>query len=123
MKQSSLASHTATYKSESVSLSCPDCAGVLRLDREAHHGYRLYLCQIGHRYSTHSLMRAKETQLERIMWSAAALLKQMGNAYGQLLKEMPRTDADRRQVRRRINEVRKQRLAIQAIIETTHAAQ
>jgi hypothetical protein len=47
----------------------------------------------------------------------------MGDAYEQLLKEMPRTDSDRKRVRRRIHEVRKQSLAIRAIIEATHAAQ
>jgi hypothetical protein len=68
-----------------------------------------------------SLLAGKETQLERVLWSATVLLKQMGDAYEQLLKEMPRTDSDRKHVQRRIHEVRKQCLAIRAIIETTHA--
>ncbi len=104
-------------------LSCPDCSGVLSFDREGPRGHRLYVCQIGHRYSTPSLLHSKETQLERILWSATVLLKQAGDAYEQLLKEMSRTDSDRKTVQRRIHEVRKQSLAIRAIIEATNAVQ
>lgn len=96
---------------------------MLSFDQEGPRGHRLYVCQIGHRYSTPSLLHSKETQLERILWSATVLLKQVGDAYEQLLKEMSRTDSDRKTVQRRIHEVRKQSLAIRGIIETTHAAQ
>lgn len=106
-----------------VPLSCPDCSGVLHLEQEGQHGHRLYVCQVGHRYSTSSLLHSKEAQLERILWSAAVLLKQMGDVYQKHFKEMPRTDSDRKLVQRRINEVRRQSRAIQAIVEATHAAQ
>jgi hypothetical protein len=62
--------------------------------------------------------------LERTLWSAALLLKQMGYAYQDLLEEMNRTKSvERTRVRRRINEVRKQCLAIRAMIEATHVLQ
>lgn len=78
----------------------------------------------GHRrYSTRSLLTGKETQLERILWSATVLLKQMDDAYGQLLEEMPRSQSGRKRVQRRIQEVRKQCLSIRAMIVTTHAVQ
>ena len=77
-----------------------------------------------HRYSPTSLLYAKEVQLERTLWSATLLLKQMECAYQDLLEEMNRTKgAERTRVRRRINEVRKQCLAIRAMIEATHALQ
>lgn len=104
-------------------LSCPDCYGVLSFDQEGPRGHRLYVCQIGHRYSTPSLLHSKETQLEGILWSATVLLKQMGDAYEQLLKELPRTNSDRKLVQRRIHEVRRQSLTIRAINEATHAVQ
>ncbi|MBX3301821.1 MAG: hypothetical protein KF693_06385 [Nitrospira sp.] len=113
--------HTA-HHARVVPQSCPDCAGVLQLAEEGHQQYILYCCQIGHRYSTSSLLHSKEAQLERSLWSAAVLLKQMGDAYQQLLKEMPRAMASRKAVQRRIKEVRKQSLAIRGIIETTHVA-
>ena len=53
-----------------------------------------------------------------------AVLKQMAYAYQDLLEEMNRIKgAERTRVRRRINEVRKQCLAIRAMIEATHALQ
>jgi hypothetical protein len=107
----------------SLSLSCPDCAGVLSMEPEGPRGHPLYVCQVGHRYSTPSLLHSKEKQLERTLWSAAVLLKQMGDAYEQLLKEMSQEDSERKRVQRRIHEVRKQGLAIRAIIESTHAVQ
>jgi hypothetical protein len=113
----------ASQETHPPPLSCPDCSGVLSFDQEGPRGHRFYTCQVGHRYSTTSLLHSKETQLERTLWSAAVLLKQMGDAYEQQLKETAREDSDRKRVQRRIHEVRKQGLAIRAMIEATHAAQ
>src|SRR5690349_15461014 len=71
-----------------VPLSCPDCFGVLRFEREGARGHLLYRCQVDHRYTVSSLLHAKEAQLERSLWSAALLLKQMSYAYEDLLAEM-----------------------------------
>jgi len=115
---------SATRQSQLVPLSCPDCFGVLRFEREGPRGHLVYCCQVDHRYSQSSLLYAKEAQLERTLWSAALLLKQMGYAYQDLLEEIKSTrGAERTRVRRRINEVRKQGLAIRAMIEATHALQ
>lgn len=84
--------------------------------------YPLYCCQIGHRYSTSSLLRSKEAQLERCLWSAVVLLKQMDDAYEQLLNVIPRRTSDRNAIQRRIREVRQQNLTIRKIIECTHVA-
>lgn len=111
----------ADHRLRVVPLSCPDCSGVLSVDQEGPRGHRLYVCQVGHRYSMQSLLNSKEAQLEQVLWSGSVLLKQIGDAYEQFLKEMPRTDSDRKTVRRRVHEVRKQCLAIRAIIEATHA--
>ena len=115
---------SATQEPNLVPLSCPDCFGVLRFEREGPKGHLAYCCQVDHRYSPTSLLYAKEAQLERTLWSAALLLKQMAYAYQDLLEELNRTGgAERPRVRRRINEVRKQYLAIRAMIEATHALQ
>lgn len=116
-------SSSASHETNPPPLSCPDCSGVLSVDQEGPRGHRFYACQVGHRYSTTSLLHSKETQLERTLWSAAVLLKQMGDAYEQHLQEMPREDSDRKRVQRRIREVRKQGLAIRTMIEATHAVQ
>lgn len=105
-----------------VPLSCPDCFGVLRFEREGPHGHLLYRCQVDHRYTIGSLLEAKEGHLERTLWSASLLLKQLSFAYEDLLSEMKAKGADRKRVQHRMNELRKQGLAIRAIIEATHAA-
>jgi hypothetical protein len=107
-----------------VPVSCPDCFGVLRFEREGSHGHLLYRCQVDHRYSMGSLLHAKEDQLERTLWSASLLLKQMSYVYEDLLSEMKDArGAERKHVQQRMKEVKKQRLAVQAMIETTHAVE
>jgi hypothetical protein len=107
-----------------VPLSCPDCFGVLRFEREGPRGHLLYLCQVDHRYTVGSLLHAKEAQLERTLWSAALLLKQMSFAYEDLFSEMKKVKGvERKRVQRRMNEVRKQCLAIRAMIEASHAVE
>lgn len=105
-----------------VPLSCPDCFGVLRFEREGTHGHLLYRCQVEHRYSVSSLLNAKEAHLERVLWSASLLLKQMMYAYEDLLSETKTADkAERKRIQERINEVRGQCLAIRKMIEASHA--
>jgi hypothetical protein len=55
-------------------ITCPDCIGVLstRVEEPAHVQFE---CQVGHRYSLHSVLEAKERQVETELWSAVALLK------------------------------------------------
>src|SRR5262249_12877028 len=104
-----------------VPISCPDCSGVLRLEEEGAHEYRLYVCQISHRYSMRSLIHAKEAQVERILWSASVFLKQMLLVYQEALGTPKQwSPAERKSMQRRIHEVRKQTLAIRAMIEATH---
>lgn len=82
----------------------------------------MYCCQVDHRYAPTSLLHAKEAQLERTLWSATLLLKQMVYAYEDRLEEVKKTPgAEQAKMRRRINEVRKQCLAIRAMIEASHA--
>ena len=86
-----------------VPLSCPDCFGVLRFEREGQHDHLLYLCQVDHRYSVGSLLHAKEAHLERSLWSATLLLKQMLFGYEDLLSETQKDKgAERKRIQRRI---------------------
>jgi hypothetical protein len=97
---------------------------VLHFEREGSHGHLLYRCQVDHRYTVGSLIDAKEAQLERTLWSSSLLLKQMLFAYEDLASEMKRAQpAVRKRLRRRMNEVRKQGLAIQGMIESSHAVE
>lgn len=97
---------------------------MLRFEREGPHGHLLYRCQVDHRYAAGTLLDAKEAQLERALWSAALLLKQLTYVYDDLLGEMKTASGPHRaRLRRRIAEVSKQDLAIRAMIETTHAVE
>jgi hypothetical protein len=107
-----------------VPLSCPDCFGVLRVEREGQGRHWIYRCQVDHRYSLQSLLHAMETHLERSLWSASLLLKQMGVAYEDLLADGKRPGAPNHQeVRRRIGELKKQCAAIRTMIESSHAVE
>jgi len=100
--------------------SCPDCAGVLNLEHDdcRHRDYR---CQVGHHFSTRSLLAAKEKELERSLWSAAVLLEHVRMVYEQLLKELRGADQeDRRRMQQRIREARQQKAMLTRMIEHTH---
>jgi len=115
---------SATSQTGLVPISCPDCFGVLHFTREGDHGHLMYECQVKHRYSLPSLLHSMEAHLEKSLWSSSLLLKQLDIAYLDLLDEVNnQPPADRTRVERRINEVRKQCLAIQAIIEASHAVE
>ena len=115
---------SSTHECGLVPLSCPDCFGVLRFEREGSRSHLLYRCQVDHRYSIGSLLHAKEDQLERALWSASLLLKQTSYVYEDLLSEMRGAGgAERKRVLQRMKEVKKQRVAIQAMIEATHAVE
>jgi hypothetical protein len=123
-RQASRPPPSSTHESGLVPLSCPDCFGVLRFEREGSHGHLLYRCQVDHRYTVGSLIQAKEEQLERTLWSASLLLKQMSYAYEDLMSDLKHAKAaDRKRVGARMNEVRKQGLAIRAMIEASHAVE
>lgn len=68
------------------------------------------------------MIKAKEGQLERTLWSACLLLLQMVTAHELLDKELKQAKSrERVLLRPRLNEVRKQCLAIRAMIEASHA--
>ena len=57
------------------------------------------------------------------MWSASLLLTQLSYAYEDLLSEMGEAKGtNRERVQRRMKEVKQQCLAVQAMIESTQAA-
>jgi hypothetical protein len=113
---------SGTHEHGLVPLSCPDCFGVLRFEREGPKGHLLYRCQVDHRYTISSLVHSKEEHLERALWSSVLLLKQLCYAYEDLLSDMKKGNgSERKRVQQRANEVKKQSLAIRRMIEASHA--
>lgn len=103
--------------------SCPDCAGVLKLERDGAR-HRDYQCQVGHRFSTKSLLVAKEKEVERALWSAAALLEHIVLVYSRLLDEVKEVDPkERRRLQQRIREARRQKTVVRGLIENTHVSE
>ncbi|MGC3973686.1 MAG: hypothetical protein QM771_04785 [Nitrospira sp.] len=111
-------------KSSLAAYSCPDCIGVLKVEVEKATGRRRsYVCQVGHRYSTQSLLLAKEKELEKALWAAAVLLMHTATAHEQLLEEQQWSREARGKHRRRIREATQQFRALVRMIERTHGAQ
>jgi hypothetical protein len=103
--------------------SCPDCAGVLKVERDGDR-HRDYRCQVGQHFSTRSLLIAKEKEVERVLWSAAALLEHVGLVYNRLLEEVKEADPkERRRLQQRIREARRQKAVVIGLIENTHASE
>lgn len=101
-------------------VSCPDCNGVLSIETST--GQPLsFRCQIGHRYSMSSGIRAKEDQLEHTLRSAAVQLTHLQHLYQLHLQDSDLIDSDRQQMTRRLAEVTEQRRSILAVIEESHA--
>ena len=101
-------------------ISCPDCSGVLSLENPGQ-PHPDYACQVGHRYSTRSLLVAKEKELERTLWSAAALLDHIQEVYGRMLREEANLPKNQRApLKKRMQEARGQRQVLIDLIEGTH---
>lgn len=99
--------------------SCPDCVGVLRVEM-CDGGRKGYVCQVGHRFSTRSLLIAKEKELEQALWSAAVLLLHTLNVHKELLHEQQWPGEAGAGLRRRIREAQSQYRALVRMIEHTH---
>jgi two-component system chemotaxis response regulator CheB len=100
--------------------TCPDCAGVLKLERDGAR-HRDYRCQVGHHFSTRSLLIAKEKDVERALWSAAALLEHVVQVYGRIIEEVTGVDRkERRRLEQRIREARRQKDVVIGLIENSH---
>jgi two-component system chemotaxis response regulator CheB len=101
--------------------SCPDCVGVLKVVREDNH-HRDYRCQVGHHFSTRTLLLAKEKEVERVLWASAALLEHIMLVYARMIEEIKGGEAKhKRQLQQRIREARQQKATLTRMIERTHA--
>ena len=105
-----------------IKVNCPDCSGVISLDRDAETGHLRYVCQVGHAYSVEEMAVAKEEQIENALWSVINLLEHSELIYGHLLEEAKRgilpleqtplegrvqqSEDQRRQLRRLLDSIR-----------------
>jgi len=102
-------------------VGCPDCAGVLKLTRDGRHGHHRYKCYVGHRFSTQSLLKAKEAQLEIALWSTLVLLAHIEMVCSNLIRERQSARASHtKPLQLRIREARVHEHKIRTVIESTH---
>lgn len=84
--------------------------------------HRDYRCQVGHHFSTRSLLVAKEKEVERVLWAAAALLEHITLVYSRMIEEIKGDEAKhKRRLQQRIREARQQKAMLTRMIERTHA--
>ena len=57
-------------------ISCPECSGVLQVQREGHGNLR-FLCRVGHTMSVDELLGAKEDKIESDVWAAVRGLEEL----------------------------------------------
>ena len=105
-----------------VPLSCPDCRGVLSQTQEGPQALPFFECQIQHRFTAVSLVRAKEGKLNETLWSSVTQSKQLRCLYETLLKEevLPH-DISRTMLQRRIDQLARQESQIRAVVTDTSA--
>jgi two-component system, chemotaxis family, protein-glutamate methylesterase/glutaminase len=68
-----------------ASLVCPECGGALSAQAEGDAEYLLFVCQVGHSYSTATLLFGKEQRLEEVLWSAVYLLEELADLLADLV--------------------------------------
>jgi two-component system chemotaxis response regulator CheB len=57
-------------------VTCPDCAGVLRVQREGHATLR-FICRVEHTMSVDELLAGKEEKIENDMWAVVRTLEEL----------------------------------------------
>lgn len=84
-----------------VVLSCPECAGTMRCDRQG--DLLLYRCHIGHRLTAEAMLHAQMAQLEHHLCSCLSLLNERAELCRQLHEAVGRAggDADEYEAARR----------------------
>lgn len=104
-----------------IKVNCPDCSGVISLDREAESGHLRYVCQIGHAYSVEEIAVAKEEQIENAIWTVLNLLEHAELIYGDLVQEVRRgkLSAPEEPLETRIRQSEQQRRDLRTLLEQT----
>jgi two-component system chemotaxis response regulator CheB len=104
-----------------IKVNCPDCSGVISLDRDAESGHLRYVCQIGHAYSVEEIAVAKEDQIENAVWTVLNLLEHAELIYGHLLGEVRRGKLviAKEPLEARIRQSQQQRGQIRTVLDQT----
>jgi two-component system, chemotaxis family, protein-glutamate methylesterase/glutaminase len=104
-------------------MGCPDCSGVLSQVKDGDGPHLHFICRVGHAYSLHSLVQAKEEQLEHALWSAISLLEHVAMIDELLLRDINESGGPTptQGLAARIRQVQAQSLQLRRLIEETVA--
>ena len=99
-------------------IGCPDCSGVLSVEKEGTEGHLRYTCHVGHSFSLHSLLEAKEDQLEEALWSVISILQHVGTICREVKDHADSTEL-RSRAQARILQVKEHEKAVRTVVEET----
>jgi hypothetical protein len=91
---------------EPAAMVCPDCGGILSVQVQGEADYLLFTCQVGHSFSTTTLLTEKEQHLEEVLWSGVYLLEELADLLAGLAgrggpdRGLPDWPAGRRRIQR-----------------------
>lgn len=104
-----------------IKVTCPDCCGVISLDRDAETGHLRYICQVGHAYSIEEIAVAKEGQVENAVWTVVNQLKHTELIYTHLLDEVRRGQLpiDAQPLEARVRQSQQHRRILQTLLDET----
>ena len=104
-----------------ISLSCPDCGGVLSEKRAGPKKMPFYMCQIKHRYTAVSLFEGKEYRLEATLCAGLTQSKQLAVLYKEMLKtgSLP-PGITRTSIQRRIRELKRHETEMGTLLTDAH---
>ncbi len=64
-------------------ITCPECAGVLEVQREGHGNLR-FICRVGHTQAVDELLAGKEDKIENDLWAGVRALEELVALLGDL---------------------------------------
>jgi two-component system, chemotaxis family, protein-glutamate methylesterase/glutaminase len=104
---------------EAASLVCPDCGGALAVQAEGDAAYLIFVCQVGHSYSSTTLVSGKEERLEEVLWSGVYLLEELADLLGDLVARggPDRSHPNWPAARRRIGRLRQHAASMRAVLD------
>ena len=64
-------------------VTCPECAGVIEVQRESHGSLR-FICRVEHTMSVDELLAGKEERIEANLWASVRELEELGGLLADL---------------------------------------
>ena len=102
-------------------LGCPECPGTLEVQAQGTEGYLSFTCRIGHSFSAHDLLAAKESAVETHLWNAVCALEELAALLEDVTarSESEGTKEVRQRLEERLTNARRQASTLRRFTEET----